>query len=516
MAAENKWKVVLVDDEADIRDVLTLTLEDAGYKIWSAADGEAAVTLCETVRPQIVITDIRMPKMTGLELLESLKISQPDTEVIVATAFGEMDLAIRALQLDASDFINKPINDEALHLALGRARNRYQARKELRDYATLLQKEKAQTAQELLHTITFRNNLIEHSMDGILACDDSGRVMVYNRSMENLLAIPKTMVLGKVALKEIFPTEEWERFTRELAGDGFGGMNRLYLFETVLLGSEDQKIPVQVSSSKLFTHEKQAGLVCFFRDLRELRRLEREMADQARILHQDKMISLGRLAASVVHEINNPLSGILNYLRLMLRIMERGELTLEQKDKFQEYLTLVESETGRCSQIVSNLLTFSRKSPATFGEVHLEDLLNRCILLSRHKIELSDIELKVDITSDLPAIQGDFNQLQQCVINLIFNAVDAMPDGGNLTINAQNKLTNQCVIITISDTGIGINQRDLPQIFEPFYSTKKEGYGVGLGLSTAYGIVQRHQGKIDVTSQVGKGTTFTIGLPYQK
>ena len=150
MTGFSNWKIVLIDDEQDIRDVMTVALEDTGYTVSSAPDGYTGLQLCEESYPQIVITDIRMPGMDGLQVLETLKNKYPDIEVIVATAYGEMDLAIRALQLDASDFITKPINDEALHLALKRAQNRYSARKELEDYTALLEKEKAETSQELV------------------------------------------------------------------------------------------------------------------------------------------------------------------------------------------------------------------------------------------------------------------------------------------------------------------------------------------------------------------------------
>ena len=187
MAGLDDWKVLLIDDEEDIRDVVTLTLEDAGYQVTTAGDGHDGVRLCETVSPQIVITDIRMPKMDGIQVLEAVKRLNPDIEVIVVTAFGEMDLAIRALQLDASDFITKPVNDQALHLALKRARQRYSTRKELADYTTLLEKEKAQTARELVNTFTFQKHLIESSMDGILGCDENGTVVICNRSLERIL-----------------------------------------------------------------------------------------------------------------------------------------------------------------------------------------------------------------------------------------------------------------------------------------------------------------------------------------
>ena len=238
------------------------------------------------------------------------------------------------------------------------------------------------------------------------------------------------------------------------------------------------------------------------------------MQDQAAILHQDKMLALGRLAASVVHEINNPLSGILNYIRLMIRVLNRGDLDEAQREKFSGYLDLVEKETDRCSRIVSGLLTFSRKSPPAFGSVDVEDLVNRCILLSRHKLELSHIELVTDIAQNIPPVSGDYNQLQQCILNLVFNAIDAMPDGGRLTISGRCDPSAAQAVISIQDTGNGIAEKDLPHIFEPFFTTKKEGYGVGLGLSTVFGILQHHGGSITVENRPGKGATFHLRIPF--
>ena len=145
----SNWKVLLIDDEKDIRDVLTISLQDAGYEVVAVANGKDGLLCCEELKPQIVITDIRMPGIDGIQVLETIKRKYPDIEVIVATAFGEMDLAIRALQLDASDFITKPIGDDALYLALKRAKDRFISRKQLKDYTTLLEKEKAETSQEL-------------------------------------------------------------------------------------------------------------------------------------------------------------------------------------------------------------------------------------------------------------------------------------------------------------------------------------------------------------------------------
>ena len=513
MEANQEWKIVFIDDEADIREVIRITLADAGYRIWTAEDGEAGIRLSRCVSPQIVITDIRMPRMHGIQVLETLKQTQPDIEVIVATAFGEMDLAIRALQLDASDFITKPFNDDALHTALARAKTRFQDRKQIRDYTALLEAENAQTSKDLIKSIQYRNNLIESSMDGILGCDAQRRVVTVNRSLENMLNYSREAVIGIMTLDQFLDPDDVQRLENNLGGEGSGGPNRLLLSETQLLDRSGAKIPVQVSASALIDGGGPSGSVFFFRDLRELRRMEREVADQARILHQDKMMSMGRLAASVVHEINNPLSGVLNYIRLMTRILRRGPLPDDRREKFMQYLDLVEAETDRCSHIVSSLLAFSRKSPPTFGPVHIEDLLQRSTALSRHKMELQNIKLVLEIEPELPSVSGDFNQLQQCTINLIFNAIDAMPKGGTLTIGCNCDRTENQLIISVSDSGHGILNSDLPHIFEPFFTTKKEGYGVGLGLSTTFGIMQHHQGSVGVKSRLGEGTMFTLRLP---
>jgi PAS domain S-box-containing protein len=510
MTQDTDWKIVLIDDEEGIRRVMGITLTDAGYQVSAAPDGETGLRLCEELSPQIVITDIRMPGMDGIQVLEAIKDRYPDIEVIVATAFGEMDVTIRALQLDASDFITKPINDDALEVALNRAKNRYTTRKQLQDYTVFLEEGWNETTQELMETFGFQKNLIESSMDGIMGCNSQETVITFNKSMEQMLGYAKNEVLNRMTLGQFFPPGEEKRLKAELAGKKYGGEKRLFMFETALIGNSGQRIPVQLSASVIFSKDREDGLVCFFRDLREIRKLEREVEDQARILHQDKMMSLGRLAASVVHEINNPLAGILNYSRLMSRILGRGSLTEERRKKFSQYLELVENETDRCSQIVSSLLTFSRKSPPSFGAVQVEDLLHRCILMSQHKIELSNIRLEHRIGTNLPRLKGDFNQLQQCVINLIFNAIDAMPDGGTIFIEGNYQPEKNLVAIIVKDTGIGISEEDKSRIFEPFFTTKKEGYGVGLGLSTVYGIMERHNGTVDVESRIGEGTKFML------
>jgi two-component system, NtrC family, sensor kinase len=512
---EKQWKVLLIDDDPGIRKVMGISLEDAGYRVFTAPDGEAGIAQCVQESPEIVIVDVRMPGIDGIQELQRIKELDPDKEVIVATAFSELNHAIRALQLDASDFITKPIQDDALMIALKRAKERFSTRKDIRDYTALIEEKWLCTAEELAKTFDFQRLLIESSIDGIAACDEKGRIIVFNRSMEHMLGYRRDDAVGKMALDQLFARGAAEKFRLALSSGEFGGEDRLFLYETFLACREGTRIPVQLSAAVMFHESEKRGIVGFFRDQREIRKLTQQAAEQARLLHQDKMISLGKLAASVVHEINNPLTGILNYARLMTKILGCGELPAGSVQKFQGYLTLMESELSRCSKIVSSLLAFSRKSRVEFGEVDVNDLLSKCITLSQHKLILQNIRIVSDLESGLPAVSGDFNQLQQCVINLIFNAIDAMPRGGVLTLASAFDPNKKVAHIQVSDTGCGIPKEDLPYIFDPFFTTKTEGQGLGLGLSTTYGIIDWHRGSIQVQSEPGKGTVFTVELPVR-
>ena len=194
------WKILLIDDDEDIRDIMTITLEDAGYSVICAPDGHTGLMLTSKEEPQIVITDIKMPGLSGIEVLEKIKKIKPETEVIVTTGFGDIKTAVKALQYDASDFISKPIDDDALHMALKRARQRYVDKKQLFDYTTLLENENLKTSSELVTSVNFQSSLIENSMDGILGCDGNDIIVTYNRSIEKLLGYPKIQVLKKKSL----------------------------------------------------------------------------------------------------------------------------------------------------------------------------------------------------------------------------------------------------------------------------------------------------------------------------
>jgi len=256
------------------------------------------------------------------------------------------------------------------------------------------------------------------------------------------------------------------------------------------------------------------------------RRLEKMVEDRTRelkethskFLHQDKMASLGKLSASVVHEINNPISGILNLVMLMNRMMEGGTLQQKEMDQFSQYLRLMEAETRRISRIVSNLLAFSRHSKMEFGTVHLNQLIEKTLFLNANLLKLHSIKVEENLDPELPPLMGSEDRLQQVFMNLISNAAEAVEAGHGerrLSIVTKHLREKESVSVSFADTGVGIPQENLSKLFEPFFSTKKKGKGVGLGLSVAYGIIQEHGGSIQVQSEEGRGTTFTVELPLK-
>jgi signal transduction histidine kinase len=230
--------------------------------------------------------------------------------------------------------------------------------------------------------------------------------------------------------------------------------------------------------------------------------------NQEGLIRAEKLTSLGQLAASVAHEINNPLAGVLVYTQLLAKKLNSAQFS---KESATEYLSKMETELTRSSRLIRNLLDFARQSPPRFWEVDVNEVINRSFELASHSAQLQHVQVTKELAPALPKISADFDQLQQVCTNLIMNAIQAMPEGGTLTIRTSADKTQ--VKIEVQDTGVGIPPENMRKLFTPFFTTKREVKGVGLGLAVSYGIIQRHHGRIEVKSKEGKGTTFTVYLP---
>ncbi len=252
--------------------------------------------------------------------------------------------------------------------------------------------------------------------------------------------------------------------------------------------------------------EMQDKLTAAYQELTEAHRSLKESQEQ--LIQIEKLTSLGQLAASVAHEVNNPLTGVLVYTQLLAKKIGGGGIP---KETALDYLSKMESELTRSTKLIRNLLDFARQSPPAFREVNLNDVVIRAYDLAAHAAQMQHIEVVKELDLSLPALIADFDQLQQVCTNLILNAIQAMVGGGKLSIRTAP--VNGEVVLQVRDTGCGILPENMGKLFTPFFTTKREVKGVGLGLAVSYGIVQRHKGKIEVQSKVGEGTTFTVRLP---
>ena len=251
------------------------------------------------------------------------------------------------------------------------------------------------------------------------------------------------------------------------------------------------------------------------------RTLEERVEDKTRelksahehVLHVEKMASVGKMAAIVAHEINNPLAGILTYSKLLRKWMDRGVIEGEKHQEALQALDLIAGESRRCGEIVKNLLSFSREAPMNVQSTDLNSVVDRSVRLVQHQLEMNGIDLQSDLADDMPLVHCDPAQIEQVLLALVMNAIDAMPHGGTLSIRTNLNVTRDEMQLQVSDDGTGIKPEILPHIFEPFETTKEPGRGVGLGLAVSHNIIERHSGRIEVQSEVGKGTTFTVTLP---
>jgi signal transduction histidine kinase len=232
---------------------------------------------------------------------------------------------------------------------------------------------------------------------------------------------------------------------------------------------------------------------------------------QEQLIHAEKLTSLGQLAASIAHEINNPLAGVLVYTQLLAKKVAGDAF---KKEEALDYLSKMESEVGRCSRIIRNLLDFARQTEPRLKLVDVDQVIEQVLAMVGHQARLQNVEVVKEFGTPLPKVMADFDQLQQIFTNLTLNAIQAMPEGGTLTL--RSSVMNGEIRIDVQDTGCGISKENMGKLFTPFFTTKVRGKGVGLGLAVVHGIIERHKGRIKVQSEAGKGTTFSVYLGVYK
>ncbi|MBW2174648.1 MAG: response regulator, partial [Deltaproteobacteria bacterium] len=367
-------KILVIDDEESIRRLLKIALTHKGHEVETAEDGEKGIKTFKETKPSIVFTDLKMPGMDGLEVLKEIRQIEPDARVIVITGHGDMTSAIKALQLEASDFINKPITDEALEVAIKRAEYILRLKEEIRGYTGDLELKIKEATRELSKAYGFQKNLIQSSIDGIIAVERDGTVIVFNQGAEHLLGYKSDAVIGKMNMDEIYSPGVAASIKEKLGSGAYGGKNRLVDYEDAVISKNREEIPVRISGATLFENDIATGSVCFLQDLREMKRLHKEL------IENERLTAIGQAVAGMAHYIKNILNGLQGGVYIV-----NVSLNKNKPDLLSKGWMMIEGNIKKISDLVMNMLIYSKEREPDYVPCAPNDVIQEVYDLMKEK-----------------------------------------------------------------------------------------------------------------------------------
>jgi PAS domain S-box-containing protein len=357
--------------------------------------------------------------------------------------------------------------------------------------------------QKLKRTMDYLQNILDNSADMIITTDTENNVVEFNKGAEEILGYTQEETAEK-PLSEFFVNPNHSNLLLEkIKHEG-----RVSNQETQFITKQKKIIDINLTLSQLKDMAgNMIGTVGISKDITEFKKT------QAQLIQAGKLAGIGQLAAGIAHEINNPLSGVLGYAKRLMKKAEDEELKkIPAFQTFPKEMKLIADSALRCKKIIEGLLKFSRTSETTSTDVNVNEVIDESLILFGNQLTSQNIELYKVLDPHIPAIRANYTQIQQVFTDIIINAIQAMSQGGKLTI-VTKPVNSSSVEIEFTDTGEGIPRENLTKIFEPFFTTREPGKGTGLGLYMIYRILQEHHGRIDVKSKFGEGATFTITLP---
>jgi len=520
--------ILVVDDEPRLRTFLTEALQEKGYLVEVAEDGAAAVAKARAARFDVALCDLSMPGIGGLQALEQMKGIDPDIEFIIITAHGTLENAIESLRKGAFDFLQKPIVLKDLLFSIGKALER----RDLRERLGLF--ELSRTIFSTLDPDELHVKVVQSAIQ-VLRADDASLMLVdaagrlsiaLSTSLQREILSETHLAIGERVAGRVAQQTEPIVINEGVAGDerfagvppfrpirasivcplavreqllGVLNVNRVNIVEHY---SEHDRRNAMILSSLVALALGNARL---HKELQE--RLQEIQDTREEMIQNEKMLALGNLLSGVAHELNNPLCGVLGYAQLLQQ--ERPE------PKLRKGVEVILREAERAAKIVNNLLTFARRERPEKRPLGVNGVLLKAIERKAYDLKVCRIEVRVDLDPKLPLVLGDFHQLQGVFGNLITNAQQAMFEShGRGTLTIASALRDGRVMITLADDGPGIPAEHARRVFDPFFTTREVGKGVGLGLSVAFAIVRDHGGVIRAKpSEGGRGATFIIDLP---
>ncbi len=499
-------KILLIDDEEAIVRLLSMSLRSDGYDVVTALSGEEGLQTFQEESPELVLTDIKMPGMDGIEVLQRIKELQPDAEVIIITGHGDIDNAIEALKFGASDFINKPVRDEVLSVALQRAEEKRAMKIQLKEYTQNLELKVREATQEVRRKSNFLAKLIGSSNDAIIATDKDQTIVIYNPSAECILGYSSEEVIAKQKITDLLPEVIEPLFSQKPAD--MSQTCDLDRAEVLVKDKDGSSIPVYIYATPLFEKNELVGTVTFLQDLREIKRLERELVSA------ERLAAIGQTIAGVAHGVKNILHGFKGGSYLVDLGINKGD-----DSKLKKGWDMIQRNIGRTSDLVMDLLTYSKEREPDFQECNPNAIIEDVCEVMQDRADKHDVKLTTELDASIKSVIMDPHTIHQCLTNLITNAIDACLFDENTSKQWQVTIQSafeddRHIRISIIDNGMGMSEAVQKKLFASFFSTKGHR-GTGLGLLVTRKAVEEHGGIIEVDSKVGQGTVFTLRLPFQ-
>jgi PAS domain S-box-containing protein len=499
-------KLLLIDDEPDIVRVLSMSLKADGYDVLTAQSGAEGLAEFEKEKPDIIITDIKMPGMGGIEVLGKIKALEPEAEVIIITGHGDIDNAIEALKYGASDYINKPVRDEALSIALKRAREKLEIRQQLKEYTIDLEKKIEDATRELRRRSRFQIKLIRSSNDGIVATDKDLKIVIFNPEAEKIFGYSPTEAINKMLITDLYPAEIADAFVKAMMEH-----NNIKDFpwkETSIVSKSGENIPVRFSGTILEEKGQKVGSVAFFQDMREIKHLEMEL------VKSERLAAIGQTVAGLAHGIKNILHGLKGGSYLVDLGIQKNNT-----EKLTRGWDMIKRNIGRTSNLVLDLLSYSKEREPEYELCSPNEIAGEVCELLAEKAQENRVEIVKNFDASIGDVSMDPHTIHQVLLNLMTNAIDAClfdeDTGKSWKISLKTSRANDdCIKFEVADNGVGMSEEVRDKLFTSFFSTKGHR-GTGLGLMVTRKLIEEHKGTIEVSSQLAKGTTFTVQIPYR-
>jgi PAS domain S-box-containing protein len=495
-------RVLVIEDDNSLLRTLRDILHHRGYEPMTAASGTEGLSLAAsaTAPPAVALIDLKLPDMDGMEVIGRLRSISALTETVILTGHASVDSAVRALRHHTSDYLVKPVAPDQLLTTVERASERWQRRR----------------AEEALRRSEERSQLLlENISDVVMVVDEQANIRYVSPSVIPLLGYAPVELTGR-RCSEVTHADDLhiiDAFVRDTTPPGPASLS---------VPSAPQELRLRHRSGEWRVLEVTAANLVGRSDVRELVLTGRDVTDRRRLEEQlrqaQKMESIGRLAGGVAHDFNNLLTAIIGFSEMIVD-------DLPHDSRATADLANIQKAAAHGASLTRQLLAFSRRQVLEPTIVDLRDLVRGLESILRRLLG-EDVEMVFVNDVNLQPIRVDRGQIEQVLMNLVVNARDAMPDGGRLTIETRTVILDDedvrarsyaragtYTMLAVGDTGIGMNADTRARIFEPFFTTKELGKGTGLGLSTVYGIVKQSGGHIEVASEPGAGSTFSVYLP---